>query len=169
MTMQDDCPLASAMADADDWRAVAARLELSGKGVEDMLRALRPDLLPRWLELRKSELVRPCHRALPEMRELVAEAVADAPLDPSATVNRNLALLLLAMFAVTGSIRWPGGWIRAVQEEFLRAGCSVPTPASIRWLRGRLQDDPASFEGLPGADTELLRDLEDRSYGRAAA
>jgi len=163
--MEDDCPLALAMADADDWRAVATRLELSGKGVEDMLRARRPDLLPRWLELRKSELVAPYHRTLPEMRELVVEAAVDAPLDPSASLRKNLVLLLMAMFAITGSIRWPGGWIRAVQEEFLRAGCSIPTPASIRWLRNHLQDDPASFAVFPEVDPELLRDLEDRGIG----
>jgi hypothetical protein len=150
------------LAGASHWRDVADRMGLSGKGVEDALRRRRPDLLDRWLRLRQDEMVPPRHRALDRMRDLAAEAAADASPRPGATQNANLALLLLAMFAITGSIRWPPGWVRAVQEEFAKAGCSVPTPAVARWMRGRLQDDPDAFASLPGADPELIEDLRRR-------
>lgn len=103
-------------------------------------------------------------RRLEGMRAMVAEAAADAPLDPSASQNQNIALLLLAMFAVTGTMHWPRGWVQAAQEEFLRAGCCVPTREILRWFRSRVQDDPGYFAGTPGADPELIRDLADRCY-----
>lgn len=93
---------------------------------------------------------------------LVAEACEDAPVDPARNKRANVVLLLLALYNITGTLSWPGGWTAEVIVAFERAGFEPPTTPSLRWFRKQLRDDPRQFVDVVGADPQLIQDLIER-------
>jgi len=107
----------------------------------------------------EGRIVRIRTRRQPEARALVAEALEEAPLDPSAPQGGSVVRLLSAMWYVCGTLSFPRGWVREVQLAMRDAGCSVPTPASCRWYRSALIVDPLRFVRFRGADPGLLQQM----------
>lgn len=107
----------------------------------------------------KGRIVRIKTRRQPEARALVAEALEEAPLDPSAPQAGSVVRLLSAMWYVCGTMYFPRGWVREVQLALRDAGCAVPTPASCRWYRSALIVDPLRFVHFKGVDPDLLEQM----------
>lgn len=97
---------------------------------------------------------------------LVAEAIADAPIDLTWNQRECVVGVMLAMFNITGTMKFPRGWVRAVMLAFDAAGHPVrPTPASLRWYRRQIQNEPTLFAEVWGADPRLIQDLIDLRGG----
>lgn len=94
-----------------------------------------------------------------EARELVAEAARDYPPDPAACQRGNVVRLMLSMWNVTGTTRFPRGWTREVMLELGRRGCAVPNAKVLRWYRSQVADDPLQFMTTPGVPRDLTEDL----------
>jgi hypothetical protein len=95
---------------------------------------------------------------------LVAEAIADSPIEITWNQRECVVNLLLAMFNITGSMAFPRGWVRSVMLAFDAAEHPVPpTPSSLRWYRRQLQNEPQTFAGVWGADPRLIQDLIERT------
>ena len=99
-------------------------------------------------------------KAEPVMRELVAEALAELPPDPDLPQRANVVRLMLGMWYVSGSLRWPRGWVRQVMVGLEGSGCAVPNPTVCRWYRSALAQDPGQFATSPGVPADMLRQLE---------
>ncbi|SFJ33596.1 hypothetical protein SAMN05216258_1428 [Albimonas pacifica] len=97
-----------------------------------------------------------------EAGALFSEALQDAPLDPLASQVSNIVGLLLAAYAITGSIVFPRGWVREVMLAFEREGLKVPSAHTLRWYRCKLDTQPYLFASAPNVDLQLLEDLEAR-------
>src|SRR5262249_46719423 len=147
-------------------REAAARLGMTGGALASrMIRETR--LLKRWRALpadgafagRDTSLPRPC-RSQADADALVAEAALDPPSDPSAPQRVNIVRLLLAMYAISGSVRFPRGWTRALILAMETAGARPPTVKVARWYRSRLSDAPGTFASVEGADPQLIEDIE---------
>lgn len=101
-----------------------------------------------------------------EADALVAEALVDAPIDVTANQRECIVLLMLALFNITGSMSFPRGWVRALILAFNASNHPVrPTPASLRWYRLQLQNEPQTFASVWGADPKLIEDLVERAGG----
>jgi hypothetical protein len=98
-------------------------------------------------------------RRQPEAKALVAEALEEAPLDPTSPQGGNVVRLLSAMWFVCGTLNFPRGWVREVQLAMRDADCPVPTPASCRWYRSALIVDPLRFVRFRGVDPDLLEQM----------
>jgi hypothetical protein len=95
-----------------------------------------------------------------EADELVAEAIADWPIDVTWNQRECVVGVLLAMFNITGSMAFPRGWVRSVMLAFDAAGHSLPpTPCSLRWYRRKLQHEPEAFAEVYGVNPQLIEDL----------
>ncbi len=99
-------------------------------------------------------------KAEPAMRELVAEALAELPPDPGLSQRANVVRLMLGMWYVSGTIRWPRGWVRQVMAGLGGRGCEVPSPSVCRWYRSALAQDPGQFASSAGVPADMLRRLE---------
>lgn len=94
--------------------------------------------------------------------DLVAEAIADSPIDITWNQRESVVNLMLATFNITGTMAFPRGWVRAMMLAFEAAGHPhCPTPSSLRWYRRQLQDEPQTFATVWGADPRLIQDLID--------
>ncbi|AUJ64197.1 hypothetical protein B9057_07725 [Aestuarium zhoushanense] len=90
---------------------------------------------------------------------LFVEAAADYPLRADRAQRWNAIGLLLAAYAITGTINLPRGWVRAAMIRFEEAGLKPPTAATMRWYRSKLREDPYYFEAGEDVDRQLLDDL----------
>jgi hypothetical protein len=112
---------------------------------------------PDWR--RRSRSWTPRNWALVEA--LADEAASDLPPDPAASQRHNVARLLCAAAAATGTLRWPQGWVDAFVARLVAAGCPAPSPATMSWYRTRLSSEPLGFRDVPGVDPDLLQDIAD--------
>lgn len=104
-------------------------------------------------------LPRITYRRQGEARELVAEAARDHPPDPAASDRANVVRLMLSMWNVSGTMRFPRGWTREMMLELGRRGCAVPNAKVLRWYRSKVADDPLQFITTPGVPRDLAEDL----------
>lgn len=100
-----------------------------------------------------------------EADAILSEAAVDFPLRADRAQRWNAVGLLLAAYAITGTINLPRGWVRSSMMRFEVAGLKPPTPASMRWYRSKLSEDPFYFEAGTEVDRQLLEDLNARSDG----
>jgi hypothetical protein len=148
-------------------REVAEKLGMTGNGLGARLFTL-PRLRAIWRRLpadgafagRDNTTPKPC-RSQDDADALVAEALADAPIDPTVAQRVNMVRLMLAMYSISGSMLFPRGWARAVILAFESARADVPTLKSIRWYRSHLSDAPSRFANVPGIDRQLIEDLNE--------
>jgi hypothetical protein len=126
----------------------------------------RPDQrMLRWL---RDGVVPKAHRAQAESDALVAEAAADLAaagygLSPDHFIRHNVVRLLVAMFAITGTMDFRRGWVRSVMLALDEAGCTHSTQVTLRWFRSNLVRDPEQFAGVPGLDAEAFADICSRA------
>lgn len=98
------------------------------------------------------------YRRQAEADALIAEATADSPLDPQSNQRANVVRLLLAAYAICGTLDLPRGWVRAAMAEFIRAGIEPPTPYTLSRYRKQLAACPTDFE-LHCDDPDVMADL----------
>lgn len=109
------------------------------------------------------------YKSQAEANALVAEALEDFEINPDHSARRNVLGLLLSMFAITGSMDFPKGWVRALMLAFDAAGAVPPKADCVRWYKGKLTVDPGQFRGIrytfdcPDAEA-LFEDLERKAY-----
>lgn len=100
---------------------------------------------------------------------LVTRAEEIAPIDATATQRESILLLLLAALQLHRRHDLPRGWVLSVIKAFERAGHPhPPTPASLRWYRTRLQQDPNTFSDVPEvtrALSSMPRSLRKKLWG----
>ncbi|MEM7470975.1 MAG: hypothetical protein AAF340_06430 [Pseudomonadota bacterium] len=98
---------------------------------------------------------------------LVAEAIADLaatghPLDPKNSQASDALRLILAMYAITGTMNFARGWVRSAMVALAGARGVMPSAKVVRWYKSNLASDPTAALDLPGVDNELIQDLVDR-------
>jgi len=159
------------LATAASKREAAEALGVHAGTVRSHIDRQRPELMGRWSALPAGgafagrgglPMVRPGQS---DADALVHEASSMSPLNPSSTQRHNLVRLLLAMYAINGSMAYSLGWVRSVLLAFEAAGCRAPTPASVRWYRCRLQSEPDTFAAHAGGFEGEMERLADRAYG----
>lgn len=97
-----------------------------------------------------------------EADALVDEAFDDAVFRDEDTQTIRVLKLFLAMYAITGDMKFPRGWKRAVMTRFRKAGFHVPTPSSLGWYRGQLTRDPEEHRSAsPDFEDEIIQELFD--------
>jgi hypothetical protein len=146
-------------------------LGVAADNLNCLVHTSHPELLPLWRKLPAGGAYRGCGTELPrshrfqrESDALVAEAAADLaeagyPLSPTHSVRQNVVRLLVAMFAITGTLNLRRGWVRSVMLAIEAAGCPATTATATRWYRVSLADDPEQFSGVPGLDASAFADL----------
>ncbi|MDF2231583.1 hypothetical protein P2H44_03365 [Albimonas sp. CAU 1670] len=167
-SLEDKRRLEEVLATSATKREAAERLGVTPSYARD--RAEKAGLLETWRGLPSGlAFAGPSCGGLPtatkrqaEADALIAEALQDAPLDPLASQASSIVGLLLAAYAITGSIAFPRGWVRGVMLAFEREGLRVPSAHSVRWYRSKLNADPLFFASIPNVDLQLLEDLVSR-------
>lgn len=167
--------LDEALATARDKRGAAERLGVHAGTVRSHIEKRRPELMERWSALPAGGAFAG-RRGVPMARpgqdradELVDEALADLaaagrPPSPHNPQRHDVVRLVLQLYAITGSISLPYGWVRATIVAMQDAGCAAPTPASVRWYRCQLASAPERFSDVPGVDPDLIADLAEDAY-----
>lgn len=167
--------LDEALATARDKRGAAERLGVHAGTVRSYIEKHRPELMERWSALPAGGAFAG-RRGVPMARpgqaradELVDEALADLaaagwPLSPHNPQKHDVVRLVLQLYAITGSIALPYGWVRSTIVAMRDAGCAAPTPASVRWYRSKLSTEPDDFLDVPGVDPDLIADLAEDAY-----
>ena len=136
-----------------------------------------PDLLRLWQALpsdgayagRAAGLPLPSSAgAQAESDALVAEASADLaaagrPLSADVPLRHDTVRLILAMYAIAGTINFRRGWVRAAMLTLVASGRPMMSSKAVRWHRSALLTDPHAFASIPGVDPVLLDDLAE--YG----
>lgn len=148
-------------------REAANRLQTSGNSLSARINVHIRELVPIWKDLPADGAFAGKDRTIPKPARtqlqadaLVAEAVQDSPLYPHEAQRANVARLIFAMFAITGSMNFPRGWARAVILAFEAAGAKAPTNKAIRWYRSRIAEDPEGFASIHGVDPQLVADID---------
>jgi hypothetical protein len=100
-------------------------------------------------------------RPKPATVEAVREAADDCVLDPRATPRSNQARLLFSLYNVVG-LPFPYGWREASVEVLAERGVQSDALALDLLHTAMLTDAVADFEGWPGVDLALVRDLQRR-------
>jgi hypothetical protein len=126
-----------------------------------------PELMPALRSLAIDGLPPP-GRSQAESDSLVARAAADLaeagfPLSARNPTRQDVVRLLVGMYAIAGSMNFRRGWVRSIMLALDSAGCSPSDPASLRWHRVKLCEDPEQFAGVPGLDPDAFADLCVRS------
>ena len=109
-------------------------------------------------------------RSVPNQAEcdaLLAEAADDLtraghPVDPANHQRHDAVRLLLAVYAITGTLSLQRGWVRSLMATLTAAGHGQPSSKGVRWYRYTLANDPWLFAEVPGVALELLADLAGR-------
>ena len=100
-------------------------------------------------------------RPKPSTVALVREALDHCCLDPRATPRSNQARLLFAIYYCAG-LPFPHGW-REASVGVLEENGVPATTSELDLLYTAMNSDAAEeFEGWPGIDSQLVRDLLDR-------
>ncbi|MEM1380748.1 MAG: hypothetical protein AAGH41_08995 [Pseudomonadota bacterium] len=146
-------------------REAAERLSLHAGSLNARCLAIGPVTLEAWRSLPAGGAFADRFASIPkayarqdEVDAMVAEAAGDYPPSADRRQVENVVRLIFGMYAVTGTMNLPRGWVRALIQTLRRAGCRAPTPSAARWYRSRIADDPASFARFC-PDPELLDDL----------
>lgn len=157
-----------ALARAATKREAAEALGVPVAALHGHLYSARPDTYRRvWRALPSGGAYAGRDRGLPgpsrrqaEADALVAEAASDVGhLSPCAPSRHTIVRLLLGIYAITGSLDLPRGWVRAVLRTLAEADCPPTTPSVVRWYRTVLASDPGRFADVPGVDPVLLDDI----------
>lgn len=100
-------------------------------------------------------------RPRPATVEAVREAADECWLDPSRTPRSNQARLLFALYHCVG-LPFPYGWREACAAELASRGIPA-TALSLDVLHSAMLTDAVlEFDGWPGIDRRLIRDLLER-------
>lgn len=100
-------------------------------------------------------------RPRPSTVALIREALDHCRLDPKATPRSNQARLLFAIYYCAG-LPFPHGWREACVGVLEENGIPATT-SELDLLYTAMNSDAAEeFEGWPGIDPVLVRDLLDR-------
>jgi hypothetical protein len=97
-------------------------------------------------------------RPKPATVEAVREAAGDCVLDPRATPRSNQARLLFSLYNVIG-LPFPYGWREACVAELASRGVPSDTLALDMLHSAMLTEAVLEFDGWPGVDRLLVRDL----------
>ncbi|MEZ6012777.1 MAG: hypothetical protein R3C08_13005 [Hyphomonas sp.] len=100
-------------------------------------------------------------RPKPSTIALVREALNHCRLDPRATPRSNQACLLFAVYYCAG-LPFPHGWREASVDVLEENGIPATTVQLDVLYSAMNSDSAADFEGWPGIDSQLVRDLLDR-------
>jgi hypothetical protein len=100
-------------------------------------------------------------RPRPATVEAVREAADECTLDPRATPRSNQARLLFALYYCVG-LPFPYGWREACVAELSSRGIPATTLSIDLLHTAMLTDAVLDFEGWPGIDRLLVRDLHAR-------
>lgn len=100
-------------------------------------------------------------RPKPATVEAVKEAAAECTLDPKATPRSNQARLLFSLYYCIG-LPFPWGWREACCAELASRGIPADTLALDVLHSAMLTEEVEEFDGWPGIDRRLVRDLIDR-------
>ena len=100
-------------------------------------------------------------RPKPATIEAVREAAADCILDPKATPRSNQARLLFSLYYCIG-LPFPYGWREAGVTELASRGIPADTLALDMLYSAMLTEEVLEFDGWPGIDRRLVRDLIER-------
>lgn len=132
-------------------------------------------LRPRWQALpadgafagRFSGMPRAIERQV-ELDGLVAEAVADLdaagnPICSENPQNHDAIRLLLAMYAITGSMNFKRGWVRSTMVALTDGRGTMPSAKVMRWYKSNLVSDPMRAMEVPGVNPDLLNDLMEQT------
>lgn len=97
-----------------------------------------------------------------DVDSIVEEAFEDVRLRDDETQGVRMLKLLLAIYAITGTIKFPRGWKRAIMIGLHKAGLHVPSPESLGWYRTRLMRDPEEYRfASPDFEDEHIQELFD--------
>ncbi len=100
-------------------------------------------------------------RPKPATVEAVREAADDCTLDPRATPRSNQARLLFSLYYCVG-LPFPYGWREACVAELGSRGIPATTLSLDVLHSAMLTEEVLEFDGWPGIDRRLVRDLLER-------
>lgn len=153
-------------------REVAEALGIGAGSIRQICENTSPELLRDWKDL-PSDGVFVCSKAIPKpcrdqdrTDAIVAKAISDAlakkPFDKG--IQRwTILRVLLSLFAVSRSLNFPNGWVRAALIQLKPHGVET-TPSVMRWYRSQLASNPMQFQGVPELDPNLLARLAIQAY-----
>ncbi len=174
--LRDDARLSNTLLASRTKREAAGRLRTDATRINSAVQR-HPELVEIWRRLpadgayagREAGLPRPSSTdAQSECDALVKEALEDLaaagyPLSSEVPIRHDTVRLILAMYAIAGTINFRRGWVRAVMLAMQASGRPMMSSKAIRWHRSALITDPDAFATVPGIDPELLDDLSE--YG----
>lgn len=90
----------------------------------------------------------------------MAEALEDFPPSPDLTMRANAVRVIAGMYWITGTTRFPRGWVRPAMEAFVEAGLDCPNASVWRTYRSNVQENPGQFLSTPGVPRHILEQME---------